>query len=117
MARKTFQSDRGGQFQVRFPDGLREVIAELAEARDRSMNSEIIAAVRAHVKNAEENPALSDMPAIFPSRPPVEEIDIDTAADAAYRYINGDKNYRVRPECVRDFYRGVANAVLKAVEG
>lgn len=38
-----FPSDRADKFMLRFPDGMREQIAEAAKANGRSMNSEIVA--------------------------------------------------------------------------
>lgn len=40
-------SRRQDQFIVRFPDGMRDRIAEVAKANGRSMNSEIIARLKA----------------------------------------------------------------------
>ncbi|ASC63596.1 hypothetical protein B9P52_04495 [Achromobacter denitrificans] len=37
-----FPSDRADKFMLRFPDGMRDQIAELAKANGRSMNAEII---------------------------------------------------------------------------
>lgn len=40
---KEFPSDRADKFVVRFPEGMRERIAEAAKANNRSMNAEIVA--------------------------------------------------------------------------
>ncbi|MBT0729509.1 Arc family DNA-binding protein [Rosenbergiella nectarea] len=46
-----FPSQTQDKFTVRFPDGMRDVIAERAKANGRSMNSEIIHILEEAVKN------------------------------------------------------------------
>lgn len=46
-----FPSQTQDKFTVRFPDGLRDVIAERSKANGRSMNSEIIHILEEAVKN------------------------------------------------------------------
>ena len=43
MERKPFPSETQDRFIVRFPDGMRDRIAEEAKANNRSMNAEIVA--------------------------------------------------------------------------
>lgn len=43
MERKPFPSETQDRFIVRFPDGMRDRIAEVAKANNRSMNAEIVA--------------------------------------------------------------------------
>lgn len=43
MERKPFPSETQERFIVRFPDGMRDRIAEAAKANNRSMNSEVVA--------------------------------------------------------------------------
>jgi hypothetical protein len=48
MAKKAISKKAGrgsDQFQLRLPDGMRNLIAELAERHGRSMNAEIVAAL------------------------------------------------------------------------
>lgn len=45
------------QFMVRFPDGMRDRIAEAAKANNRSMNSEIVARLGASFASAPETSA------------------------------------------------------------
>ena len=45
MARQGFPSDKQDQFVVRLPDGMRDRIKLAADANNRSMNAEIVAAV------------------------------------------------------------------------
>lgn len=40
---KEFPSDRADKFVVRFPEGMRDLIAEAAKSNNRSMNAEIVA--------------------------------------------------------------------------
>ncbi|MFT8276592.1 Arc family DNA-binding protein [Kerstersia gyiorum] len=44
---KEFPSDKADKFVVRFPDGMRERIAEAAKGSNRSMNAEIVARLEA----------------------------------------------------------------------
>lgn len=44
---KEYPSDRAEKFVVRFPDGMRDRIREVAERNNRSMNAEIIARLEA----------------------------------------------------------------------
>lgn len=43
----------GDQYQVRFPDGLRERVKRLAAANGRSLNSEIIDAIERHLERGD----------------------------------------------------------------
>lgn len=43
MERKPFPSETQERFIVRFPDGMRDRIADAAKANNRSMNAEIVA--------------------------------------------------------------------------
>lgn len=45
MARQGYPSDKQDQFMVRFPEGMRDRIKAAAEASNRSMNAEIVAAL------------------------------------------------------------------------
>lgn len=47
--KKTYPSFQADQFNVRFPDGLRAKIADLAKSNNRSMNAEIIFRLEASV--------------------------------------------------------------------
>lgn len=47
MERKPFPSETQERFIVRFPDGMRDRIADAAKANNRSMNSEIVARLQA----------------------------------------------------------------------
>jgi hypothetical protein len=47
MDKKPYPSELQDRFIVRFPDGMRDRIAEAAKANNRSMNSEIIARLQA----------------------------------------------------------------------
>ena len=42
MAKKQFPSDKQDQFMIRFPDGMRDTLKEIANASGRSLNAEII---------------------------------------------------------------------------
>lgn len=55
---KDFPSDRADKFVVRFPDGMRDQIAEAAKANGRSMNAEIIH--RLQVSLASESLVIDD---------------------------------------------------------
>lgn len=44
---KNFPSDKADKYVVRFPDGMRDKIAEAAKANSRSMNAEIVARLEA----------------------------------------------------------------------
>ena len=46
MQRKPFPSETQERFIVRFPDGMRDRISEVAKAGHRSMNAEIVARIR-----------------------------------------------------------------------
>lgn len=46
MAKKPYPSEEQDRFIIRFPDGMRDMIKEAANANGRSMNSEIIARLR-----------------------------------------------------------------------
>lgn len=46
---KEFPSDKADKFVVRFPDGMRDRIAEAAKANNRSMNAEIVARLQSSV--------------------------------------------------------------------
>lgn len=53
---KKFPSQLQDKFTVRFPEGMRDKIAELAKKNGRSMNNEIIAALDDHIsKNLLDN--------------------------------------------------------------
>ena len=55
MSRKPSPSHLAEQFVVRFPDGMRDRIAEAARVSGRSMNSEIVARIeRSFSDNARE---------------------------------------------------------------
>lgn len=43
MARKPYPSETAEKLLIRFPEGMREKIAESAKAANRSMNAEVIA--------------------------------------------------------------------------
>lgn len=45
MTKKSYPSDRQEQFMLRLPDGMRDRIKAAAEANNRSMNAEIVAAL------------------------------------------------------------------------
>lgn len=47
MQRKPFPSETQERFIVRFPDGMRDRIAEAAKLNNRSMNAEIVARLEA----------------------------------------------------------------------
>lgn len=61
-AKTSFPSDAADKFVVRFPEGMRERIAEAAKENNRSMNAEVVARLQAsfdvapstHVQGAEE---------------------------------------------------------------
>lgn len=40
------------QYMIRLPDGMRDAIAKRADGNDRSMNAEIISAIRKHLDGA-----------------------------------------------------------------
>lgn len=46
-----FPSQTQDKFTVRFPDGMRDKIAEIAKKNNRSMNSEIILALEEYIKS------------------------------------------------------------------
>lgn len=60
-AKKPAPRDRSGQFNIRFPDGLRERIAQKAEERGRSMNDVIIAAIEASLEHIAPKEDLRDL--------------------------------------------------------
>lgn len=62
-----FPSQTQDKFTVRFPDGMRDKIAEIAKKNNRSMNSEIICMLEREIMNEEslvndmnEHPELYD---------------------------------------------------------
>lgn len=52
MAKSVFPSDRAERFLIRFPEGMRDQIAEAAKTSGRSMNAEIIARLSSTFENA-----------------------------------------------------------------
>ena len=60
------------QFVVRFPDGMRDKIAEAAKSNGRSMNAEIIAVLQERYQGGS-----------FDVGQPVETMNLDDAIDAA----------------------------------
>lgn len=46
-----FPSQKQDKFTVRFPDGMRDKIAEIAKKNNRSMNSEITLALEEYIKS------------------------------------------------------------------
>ncbi|WP_433915653.1 Arc family DNA-binding protein [Pectobacterium polaris] len=83
-----FPSQVQDKFTVRFPDGLRDAIAEKAKVNGRSMNSEIIAAIESWI-----NGSSVDVSKINEDR--VIRIAIKAFAEEL------DKNYNLVPK-VRD---------------
>ena len=55
MERKPFPSETQERFIVRFPDGMRDRIAEAAKANNRSMNSEIVARLERSFQDGDED--------------------------------------------------------------
>ena len=54
-----YPSQLQDKFNLRFPDGMRDAVADKARSNGRSMNSEIIAALEAWLSDDQED-ALSD---------------------------------------------------------
>jgi len=60
-AKKPPQRDRSGQYNIRFPDGLRERIAKVADETGRSMNDIIISAIEASLDHIAPKADLHDL--------------------------------------------------------
>ena len=54
-----FPSQKQDKFTVRFPDGMRDKIAEIAKKNNRSMNSEIILALEKHIESENKTTLMS----------------------------------------------------------
>jgi len=54
-----FPSQMQDKFTVRFPDGMRDKIAEIAKKNNRSMNSEIILALEKYIESENNHPLMS----------------------------------------------------------
>ena len=54
-----FPSQMQDKFTVRFPDGMRDKIAEIAKKNNRSMNSEIILALEKYIESENKIPLMS----------------------------------------------------------
>lgn len=52
MSRGDFPSAKAPQFPLRFPDGMREALSELAKRNGRSMNSELVIALEKHLASS-----------------------------------------------------------------
>jgi predicted DNA-binding protein len=44
----------GDQYMLRFPEGMRDKLAKLAEANGRSMNTEVVAAIEKHLQRGSD---------------------------------------------------------------
>jgi len=64
MAKKTISKKTGRgseQFQLRFPDGMREHLAEVAERERRSMNAVVITALAMYFANEDAAPKQNEL--------------------------------------------------------
>lgn len=68
-----FPSQMQDKFNLRFPEGMRDAVAERAKANGRSMNSEIIEMIRFSMEKRplwlEDNEILLDSPGGFSAEP------------------------------------------------
>ena len=68
MKNKPYPSDTQERFIVRFPDGMRDRIAEAAKANNRSMNSEIIARLEASFESRIDEGTLAGLQRLMQER-------------------------------------------------
>lgn len=69
MAReKIYPSESQDRYIVRFPDGMRDRIAEAAKANNRSMNSEIIARLEASFESSIDEGTLTGLKKLMQDR-------------------------------------------------
>jgi len=69
MREKLYPSEQAERFIVRFPEGMRDEIKELAEKNRRSMNAEIVAWLEKGLEQQnQQKPLLFSMENIGPSR-------------------------------------------------
>jgi hypothetical protein len=61
MSKEPYPSETADRFIVRFPDGMRDRIAESAKANNRSMNSEIVARIAASFEADNANAELIEL--------------------------------------------------------
>ncbi len=54
-----FPSQMQDKFTIRFPEGMRDKIAEIAKKNNRSMNSEIILALEKHIESKNKTTLMS----------------------------------------------------------
>jgi len=60
MQKPGFSASTADKFVVRLPDGMRKVIEDLADTNHRSMNTEIILAVKTHLEKQAREKLLLD---------------------------------------------------------
>lgn len=53
-ATKKIAAKNADQYMLRFPEGMRDQLAALAEANGRSMNTEVIAALERHLQRGSD---------------------------------------------------------------
>ncbi|WP_419737527.1 Arc family DNA-binding protein [Pseudomonas sp. COR18] len=73
MTHKKTDSRTADKFVVRLPDGLRDLIAEVAASNGRSMNSEIISRLKGSITGDLDSTELRRLTRILTSR--VEELE------------------------------------------
>lgn len=75
-----FPSQMQDKFTVRFPDGLRDAVAERAKANGRSMNSEIVQILEDALRGKEQDLAIG-MINILDSKGNEKPLPIETVRD------------------------------------
>lgn len=70
-----FPSQKQDKFTVRFPDGMRDKIAEIAKKNNRSMNSEIILALEEYIKSKNKIDSTSYSNKLFDFEKAIRDIE------------------------------------------
>lgn len=84
----TYSSRTADKFVVRFPDGMRERLAEMARANHRSMNSDVINCLNLHIR-LEDLGLTAYVKQLADGQIVPEGVNIDPVALAAAREANG----------------------------
>ena len=116
-----YSSRTADKFVVRLPDGMREIIAEVARQSHRSMNSEIIARLEASIlaDAKEENPAMTItyesgdvMPEVEPWNP-VAGMLVRSRLDASKVYALADFDVDDKGNVLAELATGDGNPDIK----
>jgi hypothetical protein len=83
----TYSSRTADKFVVRFPDGMRERIAQLARVNHRSMNSEIVSCLNLHIR-LEDLGLMEYVKQLANGQIVPEGVNVDSSALAAAREAN-----------------------------